>query len=425
MGQLYYWIISMAAGAVAAAIIGCIFGIIRSKKARGDERGVMIAGTVELILGAVYPAYVFIMFFKKRSYFLETTKPWVAADSTSAHLVTSVCVVLVALFIVCLCSIRKKGAARNLFCLFLAVFSILVPMPSVLFTRYFGGWSMIKDLPQLFLANALGNDRSWAIGRFLIMFWIISLAAAGIAFIVLGIKALVKRLTENRDKPLRIVSMIVSLTLLPITIYSSFCWMRMIAGHNIHPPVQDKPVLYFFTETETDVCLKLGYPETLTVTYPDYPEADGWRFTASPDGTLTIDGKQYPYMYFEAVCGNSVPQPAFSDKGFVVAGDDTASFLEDALGAMGFDYRQRADFITYWLPLMADNSFNRIEFLFGDDVNAFMPVSVTPQPDNSLQVYMLFAPCDPEIAEELTPQEFPVFDREGFAMLEWGGIRLG
>ena len=421
----FYLIVSLAAGALAAAVIACVFGIARAVKMRGVERRAMIAGTVELLLGAVYPAYVLVMFLKSRSYLLESKELFLPnPSSTSTRLVRIVCLLLAALFVVCLCSIRKKGTARNLFCIFLALFSILTPIPIISFMRYFGGWSMIKDLPQNFLLAVLGIDSDWSAGRILILLWIILLVLAGITFIVLGIIAKVKKHTVKRDLPLRIAAIVVSLALLPVTAFSAIIWANMIKGNRIRPPMQDKPVLYFFPETETDVCVKLGYPELLTVTYPEYPVEGGWKFTASPDGTLTMDGRQYPYMYFEAECGSACPAPSFSDKGFVVAGEDTAEFLEDALGAMGFDYKQQADFITFWLPLMAENSCNRIEFLFGEDVNALMPVVVSPLPDNIFQVYILFSACDPEIADELTPQEFPTFIREGFAVLEWGGIRI-
>lgn len=119
----FYLIVSLAAGALAAAVIACVFGIVRAVKMRGVERWAMISGTVELLLGAVYPAYVLIMFLKSRSYLLESENLWLAnPNSTSTRLVSIVCVLLAALFVVCLCSIRKKGTARNLFCIFLALF---------------------------------------------------------------------------------------------------------------------------------------------------------------------------------------------------------------------------------------------------------------------------------------------------------------
>ena len=57
-------------------------------------------------------------------------------------------------------------------------------------------------------------------------------------------------------------------------------------------------------------------------------------------------------------------------------------------------------------------------------VEELMPVSVVPEPDNMMRVYMMFAPCDAETEGAVMPQELPVFCREGFSVLEWGGTEL-
>ena len=180
----------------------------------------------------------------------------------------------------------------------------------------------------------------------------------------------------------------------------------------------DKPVIYLYPEENTVVHVSLGEPEKITVSYPEYT-LSGWEFTARPDGMLTADGREYPYMYYEF---DSAAK--FGEEGFVVAGTDTAAFLEDKLGAMGFTYREQAEFITYWLPKLAVNDYNRIEFISGEEIDAIMPLTITPEPDNILRVYMLFAPCDPEISKTLPEQELPVLIREGFTVLEWGGSEI-
>lgn len=58
-----------------------------------------------------------------------------------------------------------------------------------------------------------------------------------------------------------------------------------------------------YPEKETEVTVKLNYAGELTCTYPAYN--DGWKVSASPDGTLTdADGQTYNYLYWEGV--NSV-----------------------------------------------------------------------------------------------------------------------
>lgn len=64
-----------------------------------------------------------------------------------------------------------------------------------------------------------------------------------------------------------------------------------------------KPVIYLYPEKKTAVTVKLNYAGELTCTYPAYN--DGWKVSASPDGTLTdAAGQTYNYLYWEGV--NSV-----------------------------------------------------------------------------------------------------------------------
>ncbi len=96
-------------------------------------------------------------------------------------------------------------------------------------------------------------------------------------------------------------------------------------------PVAEKPVIYLYPETPTEVSVKLTLDGHLTCTYPDY--SAGWNnFTAHPDGTLIFpDGKEYYCLYWE---GLQAAEWDFSE-GFCVRGEDTAAFLEWALAAQG------------------------------------------------------------------------------------------
>ena len=104
---------------------------------------------------------------------------------------------------------------------------------------------------------------------------------------------------------------------------------------------------------------------------------------------------------------------------------DSARALLAKIDIPSLTDKEQAEFITYWLPRMAVNEYNRVEFLTGGQVDALMPLNIVPEPDNVLRVYMLFAPCSSELALMLKPQELPVLTREGFTVLEWGGSDLG
>lgn len=188
-------------------------------------------------------------------------------------------------------------------------------------------------------------------------------------------------------------------------------------GCNPLESTTDKPVIYLYPETPTEVSVKLTLDGTLTCTYPDY--AKGWNgFTAHPDGTLIFpDGKEYYCLYWE---GMQTAEWDFST-GFCVKGSDTAAFLEWALVAQGLTPREANEFIIYWLPLMQENPYNVISFQT-DTYTDGAVLEITPTPDNLLRVFMAYYPSDEAV--EMEPQEFEVFERNGFTVVEWGGSQV-
>lgn len=177
-----------------------------------------------------------------------------------------------------------------------------------------------------------------------------------------------------------------------------------------------KPVIYLYPEAEMEVTVQLDYGGGLTCTYPAYQ--DGWTVTARPDGTLTdADGQTYNYLYWEGVDHTEYD---FS-QGFCVPGGDTASFLEDALAQLGLTRREANEFIVYWLPQMERNAYNLIAFQ-SDTYTDHAVLTVTPEPDSVLRVFMAWKPLKSAI--DLPAQDLPAFSRDGFAVVEWGGAQV-
>ena len=181
--------------------------------------------------------------------------------------------------------------------------------------------------------------------------------------------------------------------------------------------MEAKPIIYLYPEEETAVTVKLDYDGTLTTTYPNY--SDGWTVTAQPDGTLTDPetGRSYYCLFWEGV---SDTEYDFST-GFVVPGEDTEAFLEDALARLGLTERETNEFIIYWLPRMENNPYNLISFqneAYADHAE----LDIQPTPDSLLRVFMAWKPLEQPV--EIEPQILPAFTREGFTVVEWGGAEV-
>ena len=179
-----------------------------------------------------------------------------------------------------------------------------------------------------------------------------------------------------------------------------------------------KPVIYLYPEEETEVTVSLDYGGELTCTYPAISAENAWTVTAAPDGTLTDSaGQTYSYLYWEGV---SREEYDFSE-GFCVPGGDTAAFLEEALAQLGLTRREANEFIVYWLPRMEQNPYNLIAFQ-GEAYTDRARLTVTPAPDSVLRVFMAWKGLEEPV--DIPPPELSAFQRQGFALVEWGGAEV-
>ncbi len=181
-------------------------------------------------------------------------------------------------------------------------------------------------------------------------------------------------------------------------------------------PVDLKPVIYLYPETETDVSVTLDYIGRITHTYPKY-EGE-WRVTAHPDGTLFDgNGREYYCLFWEGV--SSVKYDM--SEGFCVKGEDTEDFLEYSLMKLGLTHREANEFIIFWLPKMENNKYNLISFQ-EDAYTETAKLTVDPSPDTVIRVFMTWKALDEPV--DVSPQTLSAPEREGFVLVEWGGRRV-
>lgn len=184
-------------------------------------------------------------------------------------------------------------------------------------------------------------------------------------------------------------------------------------------PVAAKPVIYLYPDRKMQVHIELKYDPGFSVTYPDYKK--GWDVTAEPSGKIiNNDGKEYGYLYWE---GNPDPDASYDlSTGFVVKGEDTASFLQNKLSEFGLMPKEYNEFIVYWLAKMEKNPYNLIHFASQSEYSDKAILEITPKPDSILRVFMVYKPIIKPI--NVQPQIITEFQRQGFTVVEWGGSEL-
>ena len=190
-----------------------------------------------------------------------------------------------------------------------------------------------------------------------------------------------------------------------------------------YPDVVLKPIIYLYPESEAEIEITLGAPDRLTTTYPKYQ--DGWRVIARPDGTLTDlkTGRELYSLYWEGI-RNYTPDLS---EGFIVKGEDSATFLEEKLDYLGLNAKESEEFIVYWLPKLESSPYNLIKFESKETVEHDMPIIVTENgkertPDTLIRVRMVYKPLEYSI--DVTEQQLhPAPTRHGFTIVEWGGTK--
>lgn len=179
----------------------------------------------------------------------------------------------------------------------------------------------------------------------------------------------------------------------------------------------DKPIIYLYPTSETEVHVSLWNPRNLLHTYPKY-NSEKWRnVIAQPNGDLK-DMDTWRKLYALYREWKSDIETNF-DEWFVVAWKDIIPFLEEKLAILWLNEREAEEFIVYRLPQMEDNEWNLIRFESKAEQDKNMPLNITPTPDTVIRVMMDWKAIDESI--DIPEQELVTPERNWFVVVEWWG----
>lgn len=180
-----------------------------------------------------------------------------------------------------------------------------------------------------------------------------------------------------------------------------------------------KPVIYLYPEKESRINVQVDPVDGFTKTIPEYSK-NGWNVTAYPDGKIIDDvtGKTYDYLYWSGISFGQFRV----DKGWVIKQDSLDSFFDEKLKILGMNEKEINDFKEYWVNRLTDSPYYRVSFLPRNIIDELAPLKISPEaPDFTLRVIMLVRGLDEYV--EMPEQDLPPAPtRNGFAVVEWGGI---
>lgn len=176
-----------------------------------------------------------------------------------------------------------------------------------------------------------------------------------------------------------------------------------------------KPVIYLYPPKDTQVSVKVG--ADITKSEPNYPQ-NGWTVLAHPNGQLGYQDRIYSNLFWEGT-GHGL-YPNIGNYGFVVKKENLASTIKTHLSLQGLNQAEIQDFMDFWEAKLPQTPYTRLTWLTTSQMNTLAPLSVHPRPDTIIRVFLDFKGLDKPIA--LIPQKLSAPTRNGFTLVEWGGL---
>lgn len=195
-------------------------------------------------------------------------------------------------------------------------------------------------------------------------------------------------------------------------------YYRVVSREKCDPNISYKPIIYIYPDKEMDLTIKLKNDKLLTHTYPKY--SGSWNIHVDTDGNIYDykTNRNYYALYWEAFDNSEINM----NEGFIVEGKDTVKFLEEKLKYLGLNDREINEFIIYWIDKLENNKYNYIRFRCTEEVNNYMPLEFSKNPDTLIRIIMDYKPLNEKI--NVKKQKLESTMRNGFTIVEWGGRKL-
>lgn len=203
-------------------------------------------------------------------------------------------------------------------------------------------------------------------------------------------------------------------------VYKDTC--EMLEWLGVNPPnslpalrTAIKPNIYLYPLEESEITVKFDSPELLLTVIPDYPGE--WKAKVSANSDMIIDGEKYTYLFYESATSDNRMQ---KENGFIVKKENREEFFKTISKFYGFNERETNDFVEFWTNRLDSDKEYYMYPQLTKTIDILMGVKIYPNPDNIFRIWFLFEEINDE--KELNEPVKEVVNRDGYEMVEWGGI---
>mgnify|MGYP006147495675 CR=1 FL=1 len=109
--------------------------------------------------------------------------------------------------------------------------------------------------------------------------------------------------------------------------------------------------------------------------------------------------------------------------GQIISKNEIVDFLDSTLSSLNLNPQEKTDFITYWGPRLVQKEYCLLQFLTQNDCAKFAEYEISPSPNHFNRLYLMFSNFESYPTNfKVKNQELTPFKRDGFNILEWGGV---
>lgn len=177
------------------------------------------------------------------------------------------------------------------------------------------------------------------------------------------------------------------------------------------PPGVKKPAIYLYPLTDSKIQVKVNINGKITKDIPDYN--NGWDVFATKEGIIN---NEYDYLFYEAEL-NKLELP---NEGWNVKYSDLENWFDNNLPKLGLNEKETRQFKEYWLNELPESNYYEIKMLDDKFLKQNMNLDITPIPDTLIRIEFYFKPTNS--IKEINEPVIVTPNREGFTVVEWGGI---
>ncbi|MBU3924048.1 MAG: hypothetical protein KJ592_03965 [Nanoarchaeota archaeon] len=208
-----------------------------------------------------------------------------------------------------------------------------------------------------------------------------------------------------------IIWTLIVLTVLALTFVGAVIYEKMTSD-DAHWDMQvRKPAVYLYPKSDSYISVKLDVNGRITEDIPPYN--DGWNVFATSEGLIE---NKYDYLFYEASL-NKIELPS---NGWVVQYNNLEEWFDEYLIRLGLNEKEKTQFKEYWLAELPESNYYEIKLLEDSFLKENMNLIINPEPNTIIRLNFYFRPIQKQI--ELEEPIIKTQKREGFTIVEWGGI---